>query len=150
MRALENASAPAPEKGLRLITSGCLYYVLSDMRRVCFPVGMLTDSLRGRLCHYLASTVYTECVESVLSQFGGINKINFLPAVHAEAMYLIAPEKRDEYAVLFDFGYISSTYSVIWRQRRCLQRKFFSRRRPSCAVPHRNYGNAVRCCGGHA
>ena len=113
VRALENASAPAPEKGLRLITSGCLYYVLSDMRRVVSPVGMLTDSLRGRLCHYLASTVYTECVESVLSQFGGINKINFLPAVHAEAMYLIAPEKRDEYAVLFDFGYISSTYSVI-------------------------------------
>ena len=27
-------------------------------------------------------------------------------------MYLLAPEKRDEYAVLLDFGYISSTYSV--------------------------------------
>ncbi|MDE7329509.1 MAG: hypothetical protein K2N30_00170, partial [Clostridia bacterium] len=29
------------------------------------------------------------------------------------AMYLVEAEKRDECAVLFDFGYISSTYSVI-------------------------------------
>ena len=33
--------------------------------------------------------------------------------VYAEAMYLIGPEQRDDYAVLFDFGYISSSYSIV-------------------------------------
>ena len=113
VRALKNASLPQDRKGWKLIRSGCLYYVLSDMRRVVEPVGMLTDSLRGRLCHYICSTVFTDMVESVLDRFRGISSVNYIPTVHAEALYLIPPEQRDEYAVLFDFGYISSTYSVI-------------------------------------
>lgn len=113
VKALESVSLPSVRKGWRLIRSGCLYYVLSDMRRVVSPVGMLTDSLRGRLCHYLCSSAYCDCVENCLLKFGGIAEINFIPSVHAEAMYLIPPEKRDEYAVLFDFGFISSSYSVI-------------------------------------
>ena len=112
VKSLENSSVPASRGGYRHVRSGCLYYVLSDMRRVVDPVGMLTDSLRGRLCHYLCSEPFCECVENALQQFPQITKINFIPSVHAEAMYLIAPEKRDEYAVLLDFGYISSTYSV--------------------------------------
>ena len=113
VKALGASSVPPQKKGWRLVRSGCLYYVLSDMRRVVEPVGMLTDSLRGRLCHYLCSSAFCECVENALEQFGGITKINFIPSVHAEAMYLVPPEKRDEYAVLCDFGFISSTYSVI-------------------------------------
>ena len=91
VKALESALLPSVRKGWRLIRSGCLYYVLSDMRRVVSPVGMLTDSLRGRLCHYLCSSAYCDCVENCLSKFGGIAEINFIPSVHAEAMYLIPP-----------------------------------------------------------
>lgn len=111
IRALENASVPSEIKGGRLVRSACLYYVLSDMRRVVDPVGMLTDSLRGRMCHYVCDSRFCELTEAALAGCG-IDKVNFIPSVHAEAMYLIPPEKRDEYAVLFDFGFISSTYSV--------------------------------------
>lgn len=112
IRALDEASVPQPRKGWRVVRSGCLYYVLSDMRRVVDPEGMLTDSLRGRLCHYMCASPFCGACESVLESFG-ITDIKFIPSVHAEAMYLIAPEQRDEFAVLFDFGFISSSYSVI-------------------------------------
>ena len=109
---LERSSLPEAGKGWELVRSGCLYYVLSDMRRIVDPVGMLTDSLRGRLCHYLCSSSFCECVRNALSQFRSVSAVNFIPAVHAEAMYLIPPERRDEYAVLLDLGFISSSYSV--------------------------------------
>jgi cell division ATPase FtsA len=35
-----------------------------------------------------------------------------IPQDLAETLYLISPEQRDGYAVLFDMGYISSTYTV--------------------------------------
>ena len=111
--ALEEASRPDDGGAWRLMSCGCQYYILSDMRRVVDPVGMLTDSLRGKMCFYMCSNSFAECVENALEDFSGIRSIKFLPSVHAEAMYLIPPERRDEYAVLLDFGYISSTYSVI-------------------------------------
>ena len=111
--ALEDASRSADTDMWRLMSHGCQYYILSDMRRVVDPVGMLTDSLRGKMCFYMCSNSFAECVENALEGFSGIRSIKFLPSVHAEAMYLIPPERRDEYAVLLDFGFISSTYSVI-------------------------------------
>ena len=111
VRSLENASVPSDIKGGRLVRSACLYYVLSDMRRVVEPAGMLTDSLRGRMCHYVCDGRYCDLAEAALAGCG-IEKVTFIPAIHAEAMYLLPPEKRDEYAVLFDFGFISSSYIV--------------------------------------
>lgn len=111
--ALEEASRPADGDAWRFMSYGCQYYMLSDMRRVVEPVGMLSDSLRGKMCFYMCSSSFAECVENALEGFTGVHGIKFLPTVHAEAMYLIPTERRDEYAVLLDFGYISSTYSVI-------------------------------------
>ena len=111
--ALKEASVPKSRKGWRRVRSGCMYYVLSDMRRVVDPVGMLSDSLRGRLCHYMCSAAFTDLCEKALERFGAISAISYIPSVYAEAIYLIEPELRDEYAVLFDFGSISSTYSVV-------------------------------------
>ena len=113
VKALEEAAMPAERKGWSMIRSGCLYYVLSDKRRTVNPVGMLSDSLRGRLCFYYCTEAFIKTVKSCLSRFENIATVNFIPVVHAEAMYLIAPERRDDYAVLFDFGFISSTYSVV-------------------------------------
>ena len=111
--ALEEASRPADSDLWSVMAHGCQYYILSDMRRVVEPVGMLTDSLRGKMCFYMCSTSFAETVKKALANYSGIRSIKFLPTVQAEAMYLIPPERRDEYAVLLDFGYISSTYSVI-------------------------------------
>ena len=113
LKSLESASVPDEREGWYLIRSACLYYVLSDMRRVVDPSGMITDSLRGRFCHFLCSSSFCDCVEKALESFAAISEIKYIPMPYAEGMYLIPPEKRDEYAVLFDFGSISSTYSVL-------------------------------------
>ncbi|MCD8306726.1 MAG: hypothetical protein LUD51_00645 [Clostridia bacterium] len=95
------------------IRHGCLYYVLSDKRKVIDPVGAMGDSLKGRFCFYMCSQAFIACVQAALKPFPQLTDIRLIPLVHAEAMYLIEPEKRDDVAVLFDLGYISSTYSVI-------------------------------------
>ncbi|MCD8372237.1 MAG: hypothetical protein LUD27_02930 [Clostridia bacterium] len=113
VKALEDASFPKNDKIWRTIAGGKLFFVLSDKRKVINPIGMLTDSLRGRMCYYRCKQAFIDCVTNAFHPFASVTKINFVPAVHSEAMYLIAPERRDEYAVLFDFGYISSSFSVV-------------------------------------
>ena len=110
---LANMAAPAEADGYKIIRHSCLYYVLSDKRRIINPVGTVSDSLQGKFCFYLCKSSFTEAVLKAFKKFTGIVEINLIPLIHAEAMYLIEPEQRDEYAVLFDLGYISSSYSVV-------------------------------------
>ncbi len=113
VRALEEMAAPPDEEKWRTIRHGCLYYVLSDKRKVIDPVGAVSDSLHGKFCFYMCNCSFIQCVLKAFSKFKEVADIKLIPTVHAEAMYLIEPEKRDECAVLFDLGYISSTYSII-------------------------------------
>ncbi len=106
-------SNPEKEDGWKTIRHSCLYFVLSDKRKVINPAGAVSDSLQGKCCFYKCKTSFIDCLMSAFKRFKDINEVNLLPLNYAEAMYLIEPEKRDECAVLFDFGYISSTYSVV-------------------------------------
>lgn len=110
---LKEACAPADDGVWKTIRHGSLYYVLSDKRKLINPVGSMSDSLQGKCCFYQCKTSFIEILMSVFSRFKDIATVNLIPSIYAEAMYLIEPEKRDECAVLFDLGNISSTYSVI-------------------------------------
>lgn len=109
---LEEMATPPAEKGYDVIRHSCLYYVLSDKRKVIDPLGSVSDSLHGKFCFYKCNDAFIESIRLVFRTFGEIEDINLIPSVYAEAMYLIEPEKRDECAVLFDLGYISSSYTV--------------------------------------
>lgn len=111
--ALAKRCAPPEEKGWRTIRHSCLYYVLSDKRKVIDPVGAVSDSLQGRFCYFKCDGAFIEALSGAFRNFSDIRNINLIPLPYAEAMYLVRPEMRDECAVLFDLGYISSTYSVI-------------------------------------
>ena len=50
---LANMAAPAETDGYKIIRHSCLYYVLSDKRRIINPVGTVSDSLQGKFCFYL-------------------------------------------------------------------------------------------------
>ncbi len=113
IKALEKSATPEARKGWQLIRCGCLYYVLSDKRRTVNPLGRLSDSISGRLCFYYCEELFAGIVRNSLSTFKNLTEIIFIPAVHAEAIYLIPPEQRDDYSILLDFGYISSTYTVV-------------------------------------
>lgn len=113
VRSLTEMSAPADDGKWRTIRHACLYYVLSDKRKLINPIGAVSDSLQGNFCFYKCSNSFIGCLMDAFKRFKEITSVNLIPSCHAEAMYLVEPEKRDECAVLFDFGYISSTYSVI-------------------------------------
>ena len=111
---LAEMSTPSDTDDLRTIRHSCLYYVLSDKRKIINPVGAISDSLQGRFCFYQCKNSFIDSLLEAFKIFGGVGEINLIPTIHAEAVYLVEPEKRDEYAVLFDLGYISSSYSVIY------------------------------------
>ncbi|MDE6505194.1 MAG: hypothetical protein K2L42_04910 [Clostridia bacterium] len=110
---LIDMSTPENEEGWKTIRHSCLYYVLSDKRKVINPIGALSDSLQGKCCFFKCKASFIDCLMAAFKRFNAVSTVNLIPSNYAEAMYLIEPEKRDECAVLFDFGYISSTYSVV-------------------------------------
>ena len=112
-RLLVDASVPDCGDDYRIIRHSNVYFVLSDKRKVINPVGETSDGLQGKICFYACKTAFTSAVNKAFSKFGGIGEINFIPSDYAQAIYLVEEEKRDECAVLFDFGYISSSYSVV-------------------------------------
>ena len=107
------SAKPQPEENWMIIRHSCLYYVLSDKRKVIYPVGGVSDSLQGKFCFFKCKNSFVSCLMEAFKKFKEIQTIRLIPANYAEAMYLVEPERRDECAVLFDFGFISSTYSVI-------------------------------------
>ena len=111
--ALIRLAAPPEEERWKTIREDCLYYVLSDKRKVIDPIGAYSDSLQGRFCFFKCFEPFIGCIDECFKKFGEIERPVLIPSVYAEALYLVEPERRDECAVLFDMGYISSTYSVI-------------------------------------
>lgn len=110
---LAGMSAPADTEEYQNIRHSCLYYILSDKRKVIDPVGMLSDSLTGKFCFYQCKNSLVNILLKIFRKFPAIANINLIPSVYAQALYLVQPEQRDECAVLFDLGYISSSYSVV-------------------------------------
>lgn len=113
VEALITAAAPSGDEQWRVIRHSCLYYVLSDKRRLIDPVGSVSESLLGKFGFFKCNNAFVGCLMDAFKHFREITSVNLIPSNQSEAMYLIEPEKRDECAVLFDFGFISSTYSVI-------------------------------------
>lgn len=113
IQTLMEASKPVEEEDETIIKCGELYYVLSDKRRLVNPLGMVSDSLRAKLCYFKCKTAFTDVVTRALKSFQTVKEIRFLPQNYAEGLYLFAPEVRDGYSVLFDLGAISSTFSVV-------------------------------------
>lgn len=113
LQTLVRLSTPAQEPGWRTIRNSCAYYVLSDKRKLINPVGAVSDSLQGKISFYKCNNEFIGCLTEAFKKFPAIRDLNLIPAPLAEALYLVEPEKRDECAVLFDLGYISSTYSIV-------------------------------------
>lgn len=112
MEDLVALAQPAEPKGYTAIKHSALYYILSDKRRVIDPLGAESDSLRGRFCFFYCRNAFIECLVNALGNFSDVTDLDLIPDCLAQSNYLIAPEQRDGYAVLFDLGYISSTYNV--------------------------------------
>ena len=110
---LADMATPEDSKDYRTIRHSCMYYVLSDKRKLTNPVGAVSDSLNGKFCFYQCSNKFINSISNAFKKISSAIDIRLIPSVYAEAVYLIPPEQRNECAVLFDLGYISSSYSVV-------------------------------------
>lgn len=112
VRSLEDNSLTEIVGGETVIKSAPLYYVLSDKRKLTDPIGMVSDSLRAKLCYFTAKTGFTEAVKRALQAFPAIKEFVWLPQNYAQINYLLSAEQRDGYAIFLDVGFISSTFTV--------------------------------------
>ena len=110
---LADTAMPEDAKEYRTIRHSCMYYLLSDKRKLINPVGAVSDSLRGKFCFYQCSNKFINSISGAFKKISSVIDVKLIPSAYAEAIYLIPPEQRDDWAVLFDLGYISSSYSVV-------------------------------------
>jgi cell division protein FtsA len=109
---LINLSRPAEYGEWQEIKYSPLYYTISDKRRVIEPIGCISDTLQAKISFFQSPTFFIESVKKAFKPFYNVVNFNFIPQTLAQTNYLIRPDQRDNYAVLFDLGNISSSYTV--------------------------------------
>ena len=112
IESLINASLPDTGRDSVIIKCSPLYYVLSDNRKVISPMGEVSSNLRARLSFFSCKSEILECVQNAFESVSDVKVFNWVPSIQAEVLYLIEPEKRDNFAVMLDLGEISSTFAV--------------------------------------
>ena len=86
VKTLTGMSAPPDDEAWRTVRHSCLYYVLSDKRKVIDPVGAVSDSLHGKFCFYKCKNSFIGCIMDVFKRFKDILVVNLIPLSYAEAM----------------------------------------------------------------
>ena len=94
-----------------VINIGPVYYTLDDDRRLVQPVGMTSNKLGGHISYVLAVNRFIHFVGKILEELG-IESIEFVSSVLAEELLLFDDITRDQYVVLIDVGYITTSVAV--------------------------------------
>lgn len=96
-----------------VINRSPIYFVMDDNRKVVNPNGMKTSKLSGNISFVVAEAKFVKLVYGILKEMD-IEQVEFVSSVLAESLFLLEPEIRDNYAVIIDCGYL--TTSVAWVQ----------------------------------
>ncbi|MEG1804138.1 MAG: hypothetical protein RR248_02905 [Clostridia bacterium] len=99
-------------KGYTAISRSSIYFLINDTLRTVDPIGKVANKLTGLVSFIFASDVFCDKVSKALSSLG-VNVTEFISSNLAEALYLVEPAIRDDFAVLIDIGYISSSVMLI-------------------------------------
>ena len=95
-----------------LINRSAIVYELDDFRRLCNPVGQVSEILKGKLSFIVCTNYFIEAIKPTLKSIGFTN-VEFVSSMLAESLYLIDAETRDRTSVLVDVGYIATTLAII-------------------------------------
>lgn len=95
-----------------LINRSAIVYELDDFRRLAYPVGQVSEILKGNLSFSVCNNYFIESVKPTLLGLGFSN-VEFVSSTLAQALYLIEAETRDRVAVLVDVGYITTTLAIV-------------------------------------
>ncbi len=100
----------------KLIRRSEMYLTLADNRKYFNEkalYGISSASLKGGLCYYFIEDAFHQDMLLLLQELG-VEKINFIPASLAQAMYLLPQKRREGYAILLDIGHLNSSVSVVY------------------------------------
>ncbi len=94
-----------------VINSQPIYYCLDDERRLIQPIGLNSTKLSGHISYILAENSFISLFDKVMDELG-IESVEYVSSVLAETLFLFEDVKRDQYVVLIDVGYITTTVAV--------------------------------------
>ena len=106
------------------INQGAVYFQTDDNRRIVNPEGLSTTRLSGRISYILGEIRFIGFVKKLLNEMG-ISHVQFISALAAEVLYLFEPRTRDQYVLMLDAGYITSSV-VLARGDGIINMKSFS------------------------
>ena len=112
VEALFDAAFVLSSSKYTLINRSAIVYELDDFRRLAYPVGAVSEILKGNLSFSVCNNYFIELVKPALSELG-FSGVEFVSSMLAQSLYLIDAEVRDRIAVLIDVGYISTTLAII-------------------------------------
>lgn len=94
-----------------VINIGPVYYTLDDERRLVQPVGLTGNKLSGHISYILAENRFIHFIGKILSEIG-IESVEYVSSMLAEDLLLFDDITRDQYVVLIDVGYITTSVAV--------------------------------------
>ena len=107
----EQGNAFAGNPDYTVINVGPVYYTLDDERRLVQPVGMTGVRLGGLISYVLAENRFIHFIGKILEELG-VESVEFMSSVLAEELMLFDDVTRDQYVVLIDAGYITTSVAV--------------------------------------
>ena len=96
----------------KAINRSPIYYVVNDVERTIDPIGKVGTKLNGLISYVYADVAFIKKVERILNDLG-VTKVEFVSGSLAESLFLLDPKTRDNYAILIDIGYISTTVMLV-------------------------------------
>ena len=117
-------SGKEARSGYRAVRATSMIYNTADNRRVLDPIGLSSAVLSGNLSYFYCSEYFIGIMDGIFAKMN--IKAHYIPAQYAMAVYLIPSETRDEYALLLDVGFLSSSALVVLGNGVLAQKTFWS------------------------
>ena len=96
----------------KIINRSAIYYALDNNRKIRSPEGKYSSMLGGYLSYALLDNYFSEKTGDILNSLG-IRDTIYVSESIAEVKYLLKKEERENFVILCDIGYITTTVSVI-------------------------------------
>lgn len=94
-----------------LINATPVYFMLDNDHKLMDPQGQYSMSLNALTSYVFAKKSFTDYVRSVLESIG-IKNVDFASIPLCETLELFSPEKRDNYVLLVDVGFATTSVSL--------------------------------------
>lgn len=98
------------DPSLVLINVQPIYYTLSNERRLIEPVGLNSAKLSGHISYLLAEAKFINEINAILNSLD--IEAEYVSSILAETLFLFDEIRRDQYVVLVDIGYITTSVAV--------------------------------------